>query len=68
MSNSPQVDKLYNFFDKNGKILGCGIWKDRYIDEIPSTCGCNGIDPDDVEFWKEIFEIDENMISRMINE
>ncbi len=46
-----QKDEIYLFYDGDGYPLGCGIWKETYIDEIPKTCGGNAIDPVDVFDW-----------------
>ncbi len=59
-------DKKYIFYDKEGFILGIGIWKEGYIEEIPKTCGCNGIHISDVDFWIECDDKDVNMINRML--
>lgn len=54
-------DKKYIFYDKKGFILGIGIWKESYIEEIPKTCGCNGINFSDIDFW---IECDINLMMR----
>lgn len=71
MSNSSEeidliLNQKYTFYDKNGFVLGIGIWKGNYIEEIPKTCGCNGIQMQDVDLWVELQEYDADMIKRML--
>lgn len=54
MKNEPEIGFNYVYFDKDYNILGVGTWQKNGIRDFPGTCGCNGINKDDVEAWHPI--------------
>jgi len=58
----PKKGKKCLFFDPTCKEYGCGTYESEvWVDEMPNTCGCNGIDPYGWSHWMPLPEVPNEM-------